>query len=399
MYAECRPQVSQAVSRHFDRARKLSDELAAHPELSGAEFESAANCAGLLREAGYRVEAPFCEMPTAFRATLENGDGPAIAILAEYDALPGIGHACGHNLHGSLSILTALALSELRDRFRGTVHVIGTPDEEITGGKIAMAGRGVFDGLALAMMMHSCPGGSCQANMDALSLRGYTVSFTGQSAHAAAAPWDGRSALAAARKFLDLIDARRECFTPDIRVNAIITKGGEAVNIIPGHAELRVEFRTGSMAQLAALDDTIKKCARGAAIALDCEESWRVNFKDFADMVRIGSLETEVERIFGILGLKTEPVSPPIGSTDVGNVSYRCPAIQPLLAITGEALALHTVEFAAAACRKEAHDAMALGAEALVLLALKVFNDAGFRLKISDEYKHNVNIKGGINYV
>ena len=393
MYAENRPCVSEAVQKHFDRARKLSDELAANPELSGEEFESAVRFTRTLQSAGYRVETPFCNMPTAFRAVLENGEGPAIAILAEYDALPGIGHGCGHNLHGSLSILTALALSELRDRFRGTVLVIGTPDEEINGGKIAMAEQGVFDGLALAMMMHSCPGGFCQADMDALSLRGYTVSFTGQSAHAAAAPWDGRSALAAARKFLDLVDARRECFTPDIRVNAIITKGGEAVNIIPGYAELRVEFRTGSLGKLAALDAMVKKCAQGAAIALDCEAGWRINFRDFADMVRIRSLEDEAEGILNMLGLKTAPVSPPLGSTDVGNVSYRCPAIQPLLAITGEELALHTAEFAAATCRKEAHDAMALGATALALLALKTFNDAEFRLKISEEFKHTVNAK------
>jgi amidohydrolase len=399
MYAEIRSAAAKAVRGHFAKARDLSAALAARPELSGEEFESAALFARTLETAGYRIETPFCGMPTAFRAEMKNGEGPALAILAEYDALPGIGHGCGHNLHGALSVLTALALAELRELFRGTVYVIGTPDEEVRGGKIVMAEQGVFDGLALAMMMHSCAGGFCQANMDALSLRGYTVSFTGRSAHAAAAPWEGRSALAAARKFLDLIDARRECFTQDIKINGIITKGGDAVNIIPGHAELRLEFRTGSMGTLSAVDEMVKKCARGAAIALDCEESWRRDFDDFADMVRVESLENEIEHIFAGLGLKTKPVALPIGSTDVGNVSYRCPAIQPLLSIAAEALALHTAEFAAATCRPESLEVMALGAEALTLLALKVFDDEQFRLKINNEFRYTIQTKGGMNHV
>ncbi|MDR1586912.1 MAG: amidohydrolase [Treponema sp.] len=388
-------QIKEAVKKHFDKARELCVDLAAHPEISGEERESSAKFVDVLKAGGYRLEYPYCGMETAFRAVLENGEGPAVAILAEYDALPGIGHGCGHNLHGALSVLAGLALAELKDLFRGTVYVIGTPDEEITGGKIAMADRGVFDGLALAVMMHSCAGGFCQANMDALSLRSYTAAFSGQTAHVAASPWKGRSALAAARKFLDLVDARRECFTPDIKVNAIFTDGGEAVNVIPAHAELRVEFRTDAMGKLAALDETIRKCARGAAIALDCEESLRLNYKDFADMVRIPSLEDEVEKIFTSLGLKTEPVSPPIGSTDVGNVSYRCPAIQPLISISDELMALHTKEFAEATCRKEAWESMSLGAEAMAILVLEIFNDGDFRRKIGDEFQKRLDLKMG----
>jgi amidohydrolase len=386
-------QVKEAVQKHFAKAKELCAALASRPEISAEEYESSAKFADTLKAAGYRLEYPYCGMKTAFRAALENGEGPAVAVLAEYDALPGIGHGCGHNLHGSLSVLTGLALAELKDLFRGTIYVIGTPDEEVSGGKIAMADKGVFDGLALAVMIHSCAGGLCQADMDALSLRSYTASFSGQTAHVAASPWKGRSALAAARKFLDLIDARRECFTPDVKVNAIFTDGGEAVNVIPARAEVRVEFRTDAMGKLAAVDDMIKKCARGAALAMDCEESLRLNYSDFADMVRVPSLEDEAERIFTSLGLKMEPVSPPIGSTDMGNVSYRCPAIQPLLSISGEPLALHTKEFAGATCRKEAWESMSLGAEALTILALKVFNDEGFRCRIGDEFQKRRDMK------
>jgi amidohydrolase len=385
--------VKEAVEKYALNAKILSDDLYARPEISGREFESSKKIAGLLEKAGYTMEFPFCGIPTAFRAVLDRGKGPSVAVMVEYDALPDVGHGCGHNLHGSLSVLTAFALMELKELINGKVCVIGTPDEEFEGAKIAMAGKGVFDGFSAAMMMHSCGGGYCQADMAALSLRGYTVDFSGQTAHAVAAPWLGRSALAAARKFIDLIDARRECFVPDVHVNAIITDGGKAVNVIPDHAAVRIEFRTSSKGSLAEMDDMIFKCARGAAMALDCNVEMTQLFDDFADMIRIAALEDEVERLFKNLGLRVKPVSPPLGSTDVGNVSYRCPAIQPLISITGENFALHTREFADATIKSEAFSAMKAGAGVLTLLALKVLGDAPFRQKVRNEFKANLSAK------
>jgi amidohydrolase len=317
---------------------------------------------------------------------LDNGEGPEIAIMIEYDALPDVGHGCGHNLHGSLCTLAALALGDLKHLFKGKIYAIGTPNEEVDGAKARMADKGIFDSFTAALMMHSCGGGKSQANMDALSLRFYDMDFKGQAAHAVASPWEGRSALAAARKFIDLVDARRECFTPDIHVNTIITDGGKAPNIIPAKASLRVEFRTDSMAKLKVLDEMILKCARAAAMALDCEVSWKAGDWDFADMVRVKPLEEAMEVILSTLGEETEPVSPPIGSTDVGNVSYRCPALQPLISITREHYALHTPEFAAETIKPPAHAAMARGAEALALLALKLFNDGDFRRTVQEDF-------------
>ncbi|MDR2070949.1 MAG: amidohydrolase [Treponema sp.] len=379
--------VKEAVEKHAKTAKMLRDDLYAHPEISGQEFESSRKIVSLLEKAGYAAEFPFCEIPTAFRAVLETGRGPQAAVMVEYDALPGVGHGCGHNLHGSLSILAALALMELRDLFTGTICIIGTPNEEVEGAKILMAAKGVFDGFDLAMMMHSCGGGVSQANMAALSLRGYTVEFSGRTAHTVASPWQGRSALAAARKFIDLIDARRECFTPDVHVNAIITDGGAAVNVIPDHAAVRIEFRTASMGSLTEADDMITKCARGAAMALDCGMEMRQSFNDFADMIRIAALEKEVETLFKSLGVPVEDVSAPMGSTDVGNVSYCCPAIQPVISITRDNFFLHTREFAGATIKNEAFDAMKAGARVLTLLALKVMRDGEFRKKVRDEFK------------
>jgi amidohydrolase len=385
--------VKEAVLKHSQKARELSADLYANPEVSNKEFESSRKIAALLEKAGFAVELPYCGLQTAFRADFNNGTGPEVALMVEYDALPEIGHGCGHNLHGSVSVLAGLALLELKDLFKGKLSVIGTPNEEIDGGKIPMAAKGIFDTMALAMMVHSASGGYSQANMDALSLRSCTLEFRGQTAHAVADPWMGRSALAAARKCIDLIDARRECFAPGVKVNAIITDGGRSVNVIPEYAQLCMEFRTLSMGSLGLVDDMLKKCARGAAMALDCEVSWRLNYDDFADMVRITSLEDEAADILRSLGAKLKPVSSPLGSTDVGNVSYRCPTIQPLLSITSEDLAMHSREFADSTQKTEGLNALSTGAEALALLGLKVFRDEDFRTRIHTDFRESLDQK------
>jgi len=385
--------IKHAVDKYYPDAVNLSDDLAAHPELSNKEFRSSRKIVELLRKGGYEVEYPYLGYETAFCGILDNGDGPSIALLVEYDALPDIGHGCGHNLHGSISVLAALAMTELRDQFKGKVYVIGTPGEEEDGAKVGMAEKGVFDNMSLAVMMHSWSGGYCIPNMDVLSLRCYVVEFFGKTAHAVAAPWKGRSALAAARKFLDLIDARRECFTPDVHVNAVILDGGKAPNIIPDYAKIRLEFRTSSMARLEEVDDMIIKCMNGAALALDCKVTKKLGSLDFADMVRIEPLEREIKLILESLGKKVGPVLPATGSSDMGNVSYRCPSIQPLISITDKEYALHTKDLADATLLPEAHEALASGANALVQLSLKVFNDDIFRKEIYDAFIRKRDLK------
>ena len=382
--------IQEAVKKHEKEAAVLSDHLAANPEVAYEEFKSSRAMADLLKQAGFQVTYPFAGYDTAFCGVLDNGDGPSVAILTEYDALPGIGHGCGHNLHGSLSILTGLTLMELKEHFRGKVYVVGTPAEEASGAKITMASDGIFDEMDLAVMMHSGPGGVCMPNTDSMSLRGCIIEFFGQTAHAAACPWQGRSALAAARKFLDLVDARRECFTPDIRVNAVILDGGLVPNVIPDYAKVKMEFRTSSMRRLEDVDDIIRKCARGAAIALDCEVKLDFPYPDYADVVRDTPLENEISELLSELGFKVEPVGPATGSSDVGNVSYRCPTIQPQLAITDENCALHTTEFCAATQTPAAHKAMVKGAAAMTALILRVFNDETFRRDVRRSFEEEL---------
>lgn len=388
-------QIQKAVKHHLNEAIALSEDLAEHPELPYEEYESSRKMAQILEKSGFDVTYPYAGYDTAFCACLDNGDGPSVALLTEYDALPEIGHGCGHNLHGSLSILTGLTLMELKEQFKGKLYVIGTPAEEENGAKTGMATAKIFDDMSLAIMMHSWAGGLCIPNMDVLSLRCYVVEFYGESAHAVAGPWHGKSALAAGRKFLDLIDARRECFTPDVHVNAVILDGGKAPNIIPDYTKIRMEFRTDSIGKLEQIDEMIKKCANAAAMALDCRVTLEFGLSDFYDMVRVAPLEDCISSYFREFGCPVGQVSPATGSSDVGNVSYRCPTIQPLLSITKEALALHTPAFREATKTAEAYDALAAGASVMAAAALRTFNDNPYRSSVLEAWKKEVEKKNG----
>ena len=372
-------QLVSAIEKHWQQAVELSDDLYDHPELPDQEFRSSQKVVDMLRAAGYEVEYPYMGYPTGFRAVLKNGEGPSATLLIEYDALPELGHACGHNAHCAMAVLAALALAEAKDQFQGTVYAFGTPAEEENGAKIGMAAKGAFDGLSLATMIHSWSGPASISDMDVLSLRCYLVEFKGISAHAVAGPWKGHSALAAARKFIDLIDARRECFTPDVHVNSVFKESGLQPSILPDRAVVRIEFRTDSMAKLEQVDEIIEKCAKGAAMALDCTVSFSKGTEDFADMVRVPVLEDAVEDLLHEMGRASEPVRIPNGSSDVGNVSYHCPAIQPLLTIGETFYALHTPEFREETIKEPAHQAIADGAKLLGSLVLRALTDEEFR--------------------
>ena len=160
--------ITQSIETHRAAAIALSDDLYAHPEPPGQEFRTSKLMADMLIQAGYQVDYPYLNIPTAFRAVLDNGEGPSAAVLVEYDALPGLGHACGHNVHGSMSMLAALALADLKDCFHGKLYIFGTPAEEENGAKVPMAAQGAFDEMSLAIMIHSWSGGKSLANMDLL---------------------------------------------------------------------------------------------------------------------------------------------------------------------------------------------------------------------------------------
>lgn len=368
-----------------------------HPELAYHEKESSQEIVRILRDFGYEVEYPFLEKElgydTAFQGILKNGEGPSIAIMVEYDALPDLGHACGHNLSGALSLLSALAFTELKNEFKGTIYVIGTPAEEEDGAKCTMADLGVFDNMALSSMAHSWSGPYSYPQMDVLSLRCHIIEFFGTEAHAAASPWDGNNALTCARKCLDLIDARRECFTSDLRVNAIMTDGGKSPNILPKYASLRLELRAGSKIRLEETDDMVKKCARGAAMALDCDVTFKPGLSDFLDMVRPMVLEDTILTLMRDTDLAAAQTQPAAGSSDVGNVSYHCPTVQMLLSITDDCLSLHTPKMREATMKDKAEERLFQGACVLTELSLKMLTDTAFRQQTQAEFHQAVQNK------
>ncbi len=392
-------ELAQAIQDKLPEAFSLVRYLYDHPETAGKEVQSSKVLVEALRQAGFQVEYPFMEKElgygTAFRAVLENGKGPRAAILVEYDALPEIGHGCGHNLHGPLSILAALGLARCKELFSGTLEVIGTPAEEEEGAKLHMASAGLFDGMDLAIMMH-CGSGPCsQTEMDATSLRCYIVEFYGQSAHAAGSPWLGHNALTAARKFMDLLDARRDSFQPGTIMSEVILDGGKQPNMVPDYAKIRMEFRSPSMKNLEELDRIVRNCAQGAALALDCKVKFTLGFPDFYDMARIPALEEKVKEKFQEIGAPIEDPLPAGGSSDVGNVSYHCPTIQPIISITDAPYSLHTPELRDATLTPHARQQMAVGAEVIAETVLAIFNDGGFREKVREDFQRVLASKKG----
>jgi len=389
--------LTNSIKNNIAEAKALSDDLFANPEISEHEYRSSKKIVDILSAHGFSVEYPYMEKElgygTAFRALLDCGDGPSVAILAEYDALPVLGHGCGHNINGAMAVLAGISLAKLKDHFNGKLYIIGTPAEEVVGAKIYMSDAGVFDEMSLAVMAHCSSGIGSQPQMDLFSLRCFDIEFFGKQAHAAGAPWEGRSTFTAARKFMDLIDARRECFTPDIRVSSVIMHSGEVTNIIPAYSKVKTEFRTCSMGGLKALDDAVRKCAQAAALALDCEVKINSDIPDLYDMVRVKAVEDAVCELYADIGEPVLEVSAPIGSSDMGNVSYRCPSVQPLISIVDEPYPLHTPEFANATLGKKAVTAMEKGAYVMAALALRAFNDDAFRKETAEQFKKALAMK------
>lgn len=389
-YKEIYSNIDRFISEHRNEIIELSDYIGMHPELPGKEFETSRMMAEKLKEYGLEVEYPFYNLPTAFigkkRSAEAGANAPKIAVLVEYDALPEIGHACGHNLHGTMALYAGIALArELSSGLIGEVWVVGTPAEEEDGAKVPMAAGGLFDECDFAIMFHAMAGTS-HAEFRILALDGYEFTFTGQTSHAAASPWCGRSAQSGMRLFLDALDMLRLHMKDFCRLHPFIVSVSGATNIIPDKAVCRVETRALERPTLDALMENVFLCAKGAAMATRTEVSWGKFMGSFDDMLPNSKAETLASEVMAKHGVVCHPANQPGGSSDVGNVSYRCPAIQPLFAITSKKFDLHTREMAAATMAPEGHDALIVGAKAMADICLRVMTDDVLRKSIKDEF-------------
>ncbi len=378
--------VNEGIDRFAREAIALSDDLAQNPEISEKEFETCKKHADFLRQAGFEVEIPFYGIPTAYRGRIDRGTNGRVALMAEYDALPEIGHACGHNVHGVMSLLAGAGLAPVMGEIGGDLWVAGTPAEETNGAKIPMSAGGLFDDVDLALMIH-CGGKDTYVRYRALAMDAVEFHFSGRAAHAAGAPWEGRNALNGATLFFHAVDMLRQHVRPEVRMHGIISQGGAAPNIVPESATARFYFRAPWRSLLDRLVEKAHKAAKGAAMATETEVEWE-NFElSFDDVQPNEAAETMMEEVFTEFGAPFGPCPGAQGSSDVGNVSKRCPTLQPTLSITPHPYAWHTRDFAAATVKPEAHEALVLGARLLAAASLRTFLSPELREKMREDFR------------
>lgn len=381
------------LSKNEEIAYHLNHYLAEHPEVSGQEYNSVKKITEILREKGIEVEDKVAGIDTSFIAHMSKSsdDKPKFGILMEYDALPRIGHACGHSASGSLSLLTALTLWEMKDYFDATVDLIGTPNEEVRGDKIPMAKAGVFDGYDFVIMIHM-NSDETNPSVHFLALSEMRITFKGAGAHAAAAPWEGKNALNAALLTCNAIDMMRQQLKPDTRISYIITKGGEASNITPEEAELIINMRNSTKYDLANTRKKVMNCIKGASIATDTRYTVEKTGEDFDDM-NINHTGTEaIENIMDSIDLPytQEKYGQAAGSSDIGNVSYVCPAFHPMMAISDHYFPLHTKEVADIMKSDSINKIISQGAKVIGLFILKAIDNPELLKGIKQEFKKSI---------
>jgi amidohydrolase len=354
-----------AVASRADLLLAASHQIHEHPELNYEERFAHDLLTGLLEDEGLDVERHACGLDTAFIARA-GSRGPTVAVLCEYDALPGIGHACGHNIIATAGLGAGLALACIAEEVGARVVVMGTPAEEGGGGKILMARKGAFEGVDAALMVH--PAGYDMARMDVIAVQELTAVYTGEAAHAAAFPHRGRNALDAAVLGYMNVAALRQHIRPTERVHGIFVEGGDKPNIVPSRAVTHWMVRSPTIRMLGPLRDRVAACLEAGATAAGCEVAleWkRVVYADMVDNeVMVGRYAANSEAL-GRPVAEPDPKMAVVGSTDMGNVSYVVPSIHPMIQAAPHGVPIHTPEFAGFAASPQGDDAVVHGAVAM----------------------------------
>ena len=379
-----KPALAGRVEARAEDLRSLSLAIHGSPELAFVERRAAALQVDLLRAEGVSVTAPAGGLETAFVAETGSG-GAMVAILGEYDALPGVGHGCGHNLIGAGAVGAFLALRDVLPAGKGRVRLIGCPAEELGSGKVSLLSAGLFQGVDAALMFH--PGDRDILDPLMLALVALDLAFVGKAAHAAAEPHEGINALDALLLGWSSVSSLRQVIRSDSRVHGIITEGGLAPNVIPERTAARLVIRSADNAYLEELKRRVLACFEGAARATGCVLEHR--FSETSDLVSTnGPLAEAFAGNAASLGRVVGPRRPgeTRGSTDMGNVTSVLPGIHPYLAIADEPTPGHSHAFTAAAATERAHATMRLAATALAMTALDVLGDADLRRRMHEAF-------------
>ena len=374
-----------AIDAEAETLVALSLRIHAHPETAFKEVQAAGWLTAYLGERGFAVTPGIADLPTAFRAVAGQG-APAVAVLAEYDALPAIGHGCGHNIIATTAAGAGIGVRAVIERTGGTVHVIGTPAEEIYGGKAPMIRAGVFDGLDAAIMTH--PGTQDSVTAKALACAELRGEYFGREAHAAAQPERGINALEAMIIAFNGINALRQHIPRTARVHGVITDGGAAPNIVPGHSEASFLVRAEEDDELAALKPRVAACFEAGALATGARVELHWNENEYQSMRTNMAIAAAHRRNLATVGrVVPEDETPrPLGSTDMGNVSKVVPGIHPSIAIAPAEVNGHSHEFAQYAASESGQRAVIDGAKALAMTAIDILTDAALRAAARAEF-------------
>jgi amidohydrolase len=364
---------------------QLSLNIHDNPELGFQEEKASAWLTGYLEDTGFHIEKSIANLATAFRATYGQGS-PRIALLAEYDALPEIGHGCGHNIIAASAIGAAIASKSTIDQLGGSVVVLGTPGEEVLGGKIDIVKAGAFKEIDVAMMVH--PNTLNMVTLQTLACSSLDVEFFGRPAHAAAQPYEGINALDAMILAFTSVNSLRQHIKTEARIHGIITDGGEAPNVVPAHSAAVFLVRALDDNYLTELKEKVLNCFMGAALASGARLEYKWRERAYAPMKNNATLAELFRQNLESLGRHVDDFDPRFGfgSTDMGNVSQVTPSIHPTIAIAPLEVFIHTQEFASAAVSGAGHEGLMDAAKAMSMTVVDILQP-GILDKIRQEFQ------------
>lgn len=394
--SELKNQISQFIDTNAKLYQDISLAIHAKPEVSDFEYFASQTLSEQLKKEGFEIELPAAGHRTGFAATYKsNKPGPTVVFLAEYDALAGLGHGCGHNVFGATSSLASAALKSIVDQIGGEVRVYGTPGEE--GGqngsaKGSFVKKGYLKDVDFALCTH--PGSGSE---DGLSTRNYAcapvdIEFWGKPAHAAGCPQDGINALDAQILTYAAIGVLRQQLTDRIRIHGVIVEGGTAPNVIPEYTKAKYYIRAADIDTLHELYEKVENIVNGSALQTGCTSSMKLYQNLVENMVLTPALDAIYEKYITELGNTVKHVEDVVmpGSSDVGNISQVVPTIQPHISITDVQIAGHSQDMVNASCSQKAMDAIVKGAKALAFTALELFENPEELVKVKEDHAWHV---------
>jgi amidohydrolase len=383
---ELKQQACDRIDAVAHQLIEVSHDIHAHPEQNFAETYAAELLTRTASELGLSTERNMYGCETGFSG--EVGTGPTVCVMSEYDALPDIGHGCGHNIIAAAGLGAAIGLAVVAPRAGGRLRYLGTPAEEGGGGKLVMARNGALEGVDIAMMVHSAD--ADLTTIDAIALQQLVVEYSGEAAHAAAAPERGRNALDAAVLGYMAVAALRQHILPSERIHGIFTRAGEKPNIVPRDAAMEWYVRSDTVTTLSALKPRVLAALQSGASACGCGFSHEWVDTPYADMVTNNNLSSmyianasQLGRAVSVPGVNGRRV---VGSTDMGNVSHLVPSIHPMIASAPVGTAIHTVEFARQSITPMADKAVIDGAKAMAMTAIDFWTSPDQQRAIAKEF-------------